>query len=368
MCDFGLPKTLRTFLNQGYITPLFAFFFSDRVVYPERGTTLLDSSALPLPSDSDENSDSAVSCWLKSLGYRVLDSLLAFAFKNRTEVLVNSDPPVRQDKLLEYYPCGRLGFVLEGAGKQRIFAIPNALKQALLRPAHEWCMEVLRSIPMDGTFNQTAPLSRLSKVMTLHSFDLSAATDRFPLLLQFIVVKCLFSIEAAFAWVYSGLGVNVFLAPARGEPGLKFVPFGAGQPLGYLSSWPLFALCHHILVWYAAEQVYPGRRFTRYALLGDDIVIGDARVASVYKEVISDFGVKISTPKSLISNRGGLEFAKKFRILDRDLSPVSVKMLRAAQSKRRQQATALLIYRCADARQNLLNKQRMSALARKPLR
>ena len=40
--------------------------------------------------------------------------------------------------------------------------------------------------------------------------------------------------------------------------------------------------------------------------------------------------VKISKPKSLLSDRGGLEFAKKFRINDRELSPISIKMLRAA--------------------------------------
>lgn len=35
----------------------------------------------------------------------------------------------------------------------RVFAIPKGLKQALLRPAHDWCMEVLKLIPMDGTFH-----------------------------------------------------------------------------------------------------------------------------------------------------------------------------------------------------------------------
>lgn len=82
---------------------------------------------------------------------------------------------------------------------------------------------------------------------------------------------------------------------------------------------------------YCAEQVYPGMRFRNYALLGDDIVIGDARVADVYKDVIQRLGVKISLPKSLVSDIGGLEFAKKFRILDRDLSSISVKMIRSAR-------------------------------------
>lgn len=35
-----------------------------------------------------------------------------------------------------------LSFKEEGAGKVRVFAIPNALKQALFRPAHDWCMKI----------------------------------------------------------------------------------------------------------------------------------------------------------------------------------------------------------------------------------
>lgn len=63
--------------------------------------------------------------------------------------------------LCKWYPLGRLSFKLEGAGKERIFAIPNAFKQALFRPAHDWCMSILRLIPMDGMFDQTRPLGRL---------------------------------------------------------------------------------------------------------------------------------------------------------------------------------------------------------------
>ncbi|KAJ4961683.1 hypothetical protein NE237_021593 [Protea cynaroides] len=53
-------------------------------------------------------------------------------------------------------------------------------------------MEVLRRIPTDGTFNQTAPLARSSRFFHLFSFDLSTATDGFPLPFQETVVKSLF--------------------------------------------------------------------------------------------------------------------------------------------------------------------------------
>lgn len=62
-----------------------------------------------------------------------------------------------------------------------MFAIPNAFKQALLRPAHDWSMSVLRLIPMDGTFNQTGPLAKLSTIKTLFSFDLSSAYGSFSI-------------------------------------------------------------------------------------------------------------------------------------------------------------------------------------------
>ena len=79
------------------------------------------------------------------------------------------------------------------------------------------------------------------------------------------------------------------------------VSFVAGQPLGYHASWPLFALSHHILVGWCAEQVYPGRLFSNYGLLGDDVVIADEAVAKVYESALGDLGLSISYHKSLIN-------------------------------------------------------------------
>lgn len=63
----------------------------------------------------------------------------------------------------------RLGFQVEGAGKLRIFAIPNAVKQSILRPlVHEGFTSY--SYGWDGTFNQTAPLKRLAKLSVFYSF------------------------------------------------------------------------------------------------------------------------------------------------------------------------------------------------------
>ncbi|KAI3664517.1 hypothetical protein L1987_88643 [Smallanthus sonchifolius] len=105
------------------------------------------------------------------------------------------------------------------------------------------------------------------------------------------------------------------------------VRFLSGYPLGYLGAWPLFALSHHLILWWCAELVYPGRVFTNYAVLGDDVVIADENVATRYKESLDLLQVVISKEKSLISRSGSAEFAKNFRVRDLtvDLSPVSIK-------------------------------------------
>lgn len=101
--------------------------------------------------------------------------------------------------------------------------------------------------------------------------------------------------------------------------------FTTGQPLGYYGSWPLFAFTHHLLVWWCAEQVKPGIRFDRYAVLGDDVLSTDPAVAEHYRASLKRLGV--SEHKSLISSTGSVEFAKRFLVkgMQIDLSPVSMK-------------------------------------------
>lgn len=83
-------------------------------------------------------------------------------------------------------PLGKLSFKEEAAGKLRVFAIVDCFTQWLLYPLHKLIFKVLRNIPMDGTFDQLAPLNRLLdlKCTELYSLDLTAATDRLPVDLQ----------------------------------------------------------------------------------------------------------------------------------------------------------------------------------------
>jgi len=230
---------------------------------------------------------------------------------------------------------GKLAGVVEGGGKLRLFVIGNYVKQRLLKPYHDWAMSVLRRPPGDGTYHQTQPLGRLKGLMEVYSYDLKSATDRWPRLIIYQMLYWLFDGITGIAIVDSGLGYSQFLVNPPWVRSQKEINFQVGQPLGYYSSWALFALSHHAIVWLAADRVYPNRGlFKAYAILGDDVVIGDRRVAEEYYSIVSDLGVKISTAKSLISRSGAYEFASRFHIKGGlvDLSPISMRSLLLARS------------------------------------
>jgi hypothetical protein len=108
---------------------------------------------------------------------------------------------------------GRLGSVVEGGGKRRIFAIGNYKNQRLLHPVHDWLNEVLKMIPMDGTFEQTRPLNYLEGSEVAYSYDLKSATDRWPLVFMFEVMCYLFDRSFASSVVNSTLACNIFEVP-----------------------------------------------------------------------------------------------------------------------------------------------------------
>jgi len=224
---------------------------------------------------------------------------------------------------------GRFGLSLEGAGKVRVFAIPNPILQRLMKPLHDWEMSILRRLETDGTYNQLSPLWRLQGKKELYSFDLKSATDMFPASLSGSMLSGLFGDDLGLIW-YLIMNQTAFRSPERVGSSLKarVYRFTRGQPLGFYSSWPSFTLTHHMVVWLAAWRVYPGQKFKNYALLGDDIVIADKGVAQAYRSIMEEMGGVINIDKSLISHNGCCEFAKRFIVNFHkrdwsDCSPVS---------------------------------------------
>lgn len=62
-----------------------------------------------------------------------------------------------------------------------------------------------------------------------------------------------------------------------------------------------------------------------YAILGDDLVIANHRVARRYLQILKDLGVECGLHKSILSRKGaGLEFAKTTFIDKQNVSPISL--------------------------------------------
>lgn len=102
-------------------------------------------------------------------------------------------------------------------------------------------METLGTLETDGTHDQLKPFFGMSGKDQYYCFDRSFASD--------LATHTLKSLPKD-KYIYSKKK-GKFVNP---NPNYKMVWFSVGQPLGLLSSWPLFALSHHVLVWTAAER------------------------------------------------------------------------------------------------------------------
>jgi hypothetical protein len=226
---------------------------------------------------------------------------------------------------------GRLGFKEEAAGKVRVFAMVDPFTQWAMKPLHEDIFELLALMPEDGTKDQLAPVRRLVKRNPkgpFFSFDLTAATDRLPIIIQMVILAKFLTARGADLWatLLVGRKYDYVYKPKVGKTQTGTVVYEAGQPMGALSSWAMLALTHHAIVQMAAFNagvIKPGKWFTDYALLGDDIVIANHAVAKEYLVLMAALGVDIGLAKSLISLDGQtLEFAKRTIHLGQDVSPV----------------------------------------------
>lgn len=197
----------------------------------------------------------------------------------------------------------KLSIVNDPEGKARIICIFDYWSQLGLKGIHNWAFDILRQLPCDRTFDQDPFM--IKKEGPYYSVDLTAATDRFPLELQRLLLENLSSKAVADSWARILSSQDVYVPWLNST-----VKYAAGQPMGAYSSWAVFALTHHLVVQFSAHSV--GKTgFADYMLLGDDIVIADKAVAEKYISVLSELGVGISLHKTHVSD-DTYEFAKRW--------------------------------------------------------
>jgi hypothetical protein len=227
----------------------------------------------------------------------------------------------------------------EPAGKIRLFALVDSVTQSALRPLHDSLFAVLRVIPTDATFDQEAGIRRAQdkamKAQKAYSFDLSAATDRLPVLLSMYILRCFIGKDLSTLWRVL-ITRRTFAFNDKVAQKLKVdntgVRYRVGQPMGAYTSWAMLAITHHWIVQVAAHTVYPltNSWFMDYEVLGDDIVIFDELVAQEYQRVLSVLGCDINLNKSIISlKRPVFEFAKRVCWGELNVSGISLNQVAA---------------------------------------
>lgn len=232
---------------------------------------------------------------------------------------------------------GRLALLEEPAAKVRVVALVDCWTQWALRPLHDWVFSLLGEIPQDGTFDQLKPIKRLIKKIkpdtVVYSYDLSSATDRIPIGIQKLLLGGVFGEEFAQRWADLLVG-RPYVIPQKvaRECGVnRFLRYAVGQPMGAYSSWAMLALTHHAMVQFCAMRAGRKGWFDLYAVLGDDIVIADSRVAAKYRALCRLLGVEIGLNKSLVSEGLTLEFAKRIFFRGEDISGLPMNFWVAAQ-------------------------------------
>lgn len=243
------------------------------------------------------------------------------------------DPNISWAGGREQFDVGALSIV-EEPGKKRIVAMVDIWTQWLLYPLHRFIFDrILKKIPQDGTFDQQRPVKALlgraaaEGKKDFWSFDLSAATDRLPIGVQVLVLAAFTHLGFACTW-RELLTEREYRTPKEYATthgrSYSYVKYAVGQPMGAYSSWAMLALTHHVLVQYAAYRAGHRSWFAWYAVLGDDVVIADRAVANQYVRVMGELGVEIGFHKSIISNNSSLEFAKRFYVQGKEVSPLSL--------------------------------------------
>jgi len=294
-------------------------------------------------------------------GLSKLARLITPGLVDRLTAITRYAPPANFPKTASF-PIGKLG-VKQEPGKVRVFAMVDWWTQMLLLPLHRHIQGILRKIPQDATFDQdaavVASLEMSRKATYAASFDLSAATDRLPLVLQSMLMN---SIIPGHGQLWGELLVDrdYWLPGYR-----KSVRYSVGQPMGALSSWVMLALTHHFIVQMAAFRAGHVRWFPLYSVLGDDVVIFDEAVANQYLNIMRDLGLDINLSKSVVSRNGSFEFAKRFIVQGQDLSALSFKELDVAMLSL--DAMALLLKRFGGPSWKLSNMFRILGFGHRSL-
>jgi hypothetical protein len=209
---------------------------------------------------------------------------------------------------VELPEMGIIALIQEAGYKLRFAANPHRVYQQALRPLGTALFAALKSVPNDFTFDQERGVEFISHLLQqgfpAASMDLSNATDNAPLELQLVLLGQLGVSTRWLQFFASTCRGDWLCNRSRSRFGWETIRWSVGSPLGLYPTFASFALWHHAVVQGCFDtlerpKLSDGR--WPYAIVGDDVFIGDWEVARLYRTRMEALGVAISEHKTLWS-------------------------------------------------------------------
>lgn len=279
-------------------------------------TKLLDDAAAV---KEDRKLSKAILSWSKNFeGSEQFDYLVRILFEN-----IRDMPGRIHSKLFHFTSKG---------GKARIIANVDWLTQTSLSGMHFYLYRMLKTMSSDFTFDHKKGLPYLWSTRTaghnFYSIDLSAATDRMPVILQSRIIKGILDklgLEGeSMSNDWRTILDREYSTKKSALNNEKPVRYAVGQGMGIFTSWPIMAMTHHYIV-----NGICGITRDNYALVGDDLVIrGRREDFDKYISILTKMGMKINKSKTLISEGDGtndfphnIEFARNYIMMGVEVKP-----------------------------------------------
>jgi hypothetical protein len=205
------------------------------------------------------------------------------------------------------YPvrAGEIHFLQEPGGKLRSVASPFRIFQLVLRPLGLELYDLIRTLPWDCTYDQSSAIPHIQSCLwqgkSVHSVDLSSATDLFPLTVQETVLRNVISKEN-----WDSIDLWLELCRAEWSSPIGVLHWTKGQPLGMFPSFAAFTLSHGMLLYHLNNCLHDNKFF----VVGDDVVILDDVLYTNYVSMLDRMGCPWSADKSISSDKLS-EFAGK---------------------------------------------------------
>jgi hypothetical protein len=123
----------------------------------------------------------------------IMETLISWSEKADLASLLGLGKP--RTKLMR-----RISVKPDREGKSRIFAIIDYWTQTALTPLHDHLYDLLKKIPEDCTKDQMSGVKKMLMYKSrkwFYSYDLTSATDRFPVVIQERILGMMFDTNVA---------------------------------------------------------------------------------------------------------------------------------------------------------------------------